>query len=99
MILFIFSELEMKLQANRVHRWIDGYRRSNAFGVGENRESNPPPKTAECPAIQMKHEWKDAACWKYCHHCKLSLPVQLPDQLDIKVLDSDNVPNDNRMFP
>ena len=99
MILFIFSELEMKLQANRVHRWIDGYRESNAFRVGENRESNPPLKTAECPAIQTQMERCSLLGNVVIIGCKLSLLVQFPDQLDIKVLDSDNVPNDNRMFP
>ena len=89
----------MKLQANRVHGWIDGYRRSNAFGVGENRESNPPPKTAECPAFKLNTNGKMQLGNIFIIGCKLSLPVQFPEQLDIKVLDSDNVPNDNRMFP
>ena len=47
----------MKVQKNGVHHQIDGYWKSNAFGVGKNWESNP-PKTAPSnkTARQNRHQ-------------------------------------------
>ena len=38
----LFQVRMMKLQRNGVHKQIDGYWKSDAFRVGENRESNAP---------------------------------------------------------